>query len=761
MIQQIKKSIYNAIIMVCAGALKPHGIRLVLISLFFICNYTKGQNFSGRILRQNGSPLSEAVVLNVTQLSADYTDENGRFNIHAEYGDSILIHDFYDDMKIEYAKGVHDITFIGTKQFLYYKPLITDNVINEVNGLFLREKYKDCIALCLYYIGNYIQCDAHYKSHPYRDWYKEQGFWGWRKTSTADNYALLCYLGGASAYQQSLTGEWDSGLLFNGIAWSKSCIAIYDDYLKEEKPENYWSAEKMYNYILCGERGITATSFGEHFLSGIKDKWAKQERKWIDKRFERISYVLYKNTLNRETLYSDYPFLRYKISTIGQAYQLKKGKLKFKEFQDFYKKRFNAVIDLIKSSENGDSYNSQVHIALSSLKSVLCNLVIESEALKKLGDGFERFCMEELIKLQDISYYLNGSSRYSLSTDYSLQDIQNRLKETDCAIIHFEAPVASGHFYSMYDLSSRYRNYALVITKNQEQPDIWHRGYISDKKVNDLSSIKERYPNANRFFFVGTPRMSFIDIAGKDSSIVRLHSLSQLIHNEDDCVILNEVTFIGNLNYSKVGNKDVFSDNKGGASKKQYEQLAGPFEELQHIKKLYNNITPITGDSANRGIVASEISRCRGILHISTHGDTSFNPENDIDPEALILKKNILDNSRLILSGYNDSPDSPLTYISGSDVLKLKKIKSSVVFLDACLSGRGAVSVSGSVGISEAFHLVGAKNIICYLEPIEDDIATDFSNIFYKALSNGKTCHEAFFIAKNSINQNIKVVLWE
>ena len=131
------------------------------------------------------------------------------------------------------------------------------------------------------------------------------------------------------------------------------------------------------------------------------------------------------------------------------------------------------------------------------------------------------------------------------------------------------------------------------------------------------------------------------------------------------------------------------------------------------------------------------------------------------DFEDLALKRNIMENSRLALSGYNEAPNSPMSYISGSDVLKIRKIYASTVFLDACLSGHGSVGMSGSVGLAEAFYLIGAKNIICYLESVEDNVATRFSNIFYTELSKGASCHDAFFTAKRKINQNVKVILWE
>ena len=103
--------------------------------------------------------------------------------------------------------------------------------------------------------------------------------------------------------------------------------------------------------------------------------------------------------------------------------------------------------------------------------------------------------------------------------------------------------------------------------------------------------------------------------------------------------------------------------------------------------------------------------------------------------------------------------------MTGSDILKINNCNASIVFLDACLTGTGNVGVTGPIGMAEAFHTIGIPNIICYLESVEDDIATEFSNIFYLELSKGFSCHNAFFTAKNTIKsltgKDLKVVLWE
>ena len=639
---------------------------------------------------------------------------------------------------------------INGQSYRTRNPIINDEVINKINTLYLSEKYRECIDSCKHYLGYEYHLFA-YENHPYRYWNNKKFFF----VNDIESIATILYLGCISAYQYSLK-DFDTHSIFDGIEWARACVAIYDDYLHDEIPNEFSSIEAWANYIQYAERAMFATQCGDHLLAVDRDdSWLKKQGRWFKKKSDKISDALYKNIIGKDSIFSNYPILQYKVYTISSSHILKKGNIK--AFQVVFKKRVEAFKNLIQICHQNNIYNFEIPLALNSLKSMLCTTVIENEFCKKAGGDYERFCMENLIELQDISYSLNGSNRYSQSPSYSLRDIQNCLKETDCAILHFEAPVASGHLYFQYDLSTRYRNYALIITRNQDRPEVWHRGYINDSKVNDLDKIKEEHPNVKRYFYVGTPRMSFIDIAGIDSSIVRLHSLSQLLQEQKKETTDKEITFIGDLNYKKIGEVTSTSNYKGGPV---FNDLIGPAKELMRIKELFTNVRPICGDDAKRNVVANEISRNNGVVHISTHGEL-FSSDYEYKPEDLILKKNIMENSRLILSGYNDAPNSPMSYLSGGDVLKLKKINSSIVFLDACLSGKGAVGASGSVGLAEAFHLIGAKNVICYLESVKDDVATDFSNRFYLELSKGKTCHDAFFIAKKSINQNIKVVLWE
>ena len=723
------------------------------LKFLFIClvwtTILYGASYNGRVLDNKGKPLKHAVVINTANHSADITDEDGTFSINASNGDPLLINHWRgEERSIIFKESMKDIV-LHIVDF-YESRNIEEKDIDLIQKLYLAQRFRDCIAHCMYYVDEFIIEDLLSSKHPYKDWGKSFSWTGY----SAKDVANVLYIGSSACYEYSRLG--DNTFLVWGMLWSQTCAAIYASYLQERTPNKYSSANEMYEYITYGERGETACAYGQHFLKPLDEdgEWVKEQKNWFNTKNKQISALLYIYTKNRDVDYPNYPLLQYKIDMIAIRSE------DIADKREEYFKIKNAVIRYIERS--APNFAAEIFRAIGSLTSFLTQIAataLDEEIRRSFKGDLDRFCMEELIKLQDISYYLNGSSVYSLYPNYSLRDIQNHLKNDECAIMHFEAPVAGGYLYSRYDLGTLYRNYAYVITKNQETPTLWHRGYIDDKKVNDLSKIKAQNPSIKKFYFVGTPRMSFIDIAGKDPSIVRLHSLSQLLQNQNTNFIAQNVTFIGDINYWIVGNAYSGYDNTKGST---YGTLRGPAQELKQIKSLFNdNVSPISGDNATKEKVKNALAHNKGIVHISTHGTTSFDPDKDFAVEDLILNRNVMENSGLILSGYNDNPQSPSSHISGADILSIKRVNSPIVFLDACSSGKGAVGVSGSVGIAEAFHLVGVKNVICYLSDINDDLATRFCNIFYKEISKGVPCHDAFFTAKQSFNENIDVILWE
>ena len=151
---------------------------------------------------------------------------------------------------------------------------ITDKVLNQMATLYLSERYKDCVDSCGAYVG-YRYYYLGDESHPYRDWGKKHGY---KDLNDIEDIAAMTYLGCVSAYQYTLS-TFDASSIVDAIEWARVAAAIYADYLNEKKPDGSWSAEKINNYIVYGERGIVATQCGKHFL------------KIMDERYKTINYI--------------------------------------------------------------------------------------------------------------------------------------------------------------------------------------------------------------------------------------------------------------------------------------------------------------------------------------------------------------------------------------------------------------------------------------------------------------------------------------
>ncbi len=747
----------------------------VLICVLSLIKYVYGQSYSGRIIDEKGEPVYGAIIINMTNPSADITERDGRFSICAEQGDSLLIREpMGNEKKFVCIEKCPEIIikniFISTRL-----PQITNETIDIITRLYYEEKYRDCIAYCNYFIDegdSNFHFKIHSKSNPVLNW--DKMYMNMYTLSTPKNIAKLCYIGALSAHKY--IGTWNVRILLDGRGWAMSCMAISSDLLRNRPPAQNWSANTMYDYIVMGEEGMNASIIYREINDALgKEFKFENTSKWINRKADEIYKVLDKVVSDNTFVFENHPYLQYKMGQISMDYVVKKEI--YRSFIQAYKNHYVNTKKMIFKNDNINHPDN--FFAILGLNRIITKTIINEKYKKKIGKDFVSFCMEEFIKLQDLRIFLHDTSAHSLDTNYTLQDIKKCLKEDDCIILFFDARASDellDVFHKWMGLGSPpvIRDYALVLTSNMFFPEFIEFSYLNksiDEKFKDyIKNVRSKYSGINRFFVVGPPITSFYDIAGNDSSIVRLHSLSQLLHRDGFESVPKDVTFVGDINYELVGDKsysyennsDDFEQLKGKEEREKYEPLPGTRDELKQIKLLFNNaVHPICGDEATKDTVLRKICTTEGVVHISTHGYLNLGSDSDYSLEDIILKNNIMDNCFMILSGYNDNPQSTMSYVSGSDILKLNKINTSIVFLDACLSGQGDVGAAGSIGIADAFHLIGAKNIICYLEPVEDDIATEFSNRFYLELSKGKSCHSAFFAAKNSMDNDLKVVLWE
>ncbi len=138
------------------------------------------------------------------------------------------------------------------------------------------------------------------------------------------------------------------------------------------------------------------------------------------------------------------------------------------------------------------------------------------------------------------------------------------------------------------------------------------------------------------------------------------------------------------------------------------------------------------GDNANVNTFKSEIENSR-IVHIATHSEVS-----EKDPLfSTIFLKSINDNGQ--------QEGQPLYAYELFDT----QLSNDLIMLNSCSSGSGSyLQGSGIVGISRALRFAGAQSLGLNLWIVNDKIASEFAEDFYKNLNKGYSKSEAMRQAK-------------
>jgi CHAT domain-containing protein len=197
---------------------------------------------------------------------------------------------------------------------------------------------------------------------------------------------------------------------------------------------------------------------------------------------------------------------------------------------------------------------------------------------------------------------------------------------------------------------------------------------------------------------------------------------------------------IGNPKYSLKAGAPNLSASRGAANTLyefgHWTDLPGTqteIDELESILKANNGHYKIyNSEQANeREFLSIENPSA---LHIATHG-------------FFLKNSDVLDNCGLVLSGANDLSEKPKNekpsdtdgYILGSDIIKKRFDKCHIAYLSACETSLGFEDgLDVSYGLIAAFNIAGVKNIIATRWGVDDEVAKDFSRIFYTNLFNSK-----------------------
>ena len=147
-----------------------------------------------------------------------------------------------------------------------------------------------------------------------------------------------------------------------------------------------------------------------------------------------------------------------------------------------------------------------------------------------------------------------------------------------------------------------------------------------------------------------------------------------------------------------------------------------PYAEKEVVKtaELFgaNNATTRLGTDATRATFI-QVAPKTSVIHMACHGIIN---EEQPTLSGLVLAK--------------DGKDSG--FMTVKDILNLPPLKSRLIVLSACQTGRGKITGDGVIGLSRAFIAAGTPSVIVSHWNVDDVIAEFQMEVFYKALLAGK-----------------------
>ncbi|MBW7866945.1 MAG: CHAT domain-containing protein [Brumimicrobium sp.] len=176
----------------------------------------------------------------------------------------------------------------------------------------------------------------------------------------------------------------------------------------------------------------------------------------------------------------------------------------------------------------------------------------------------------------------------------------------------------------------------------------------------------------------------------------------------------------------KGGEKNRFSwynpliiENPTYPNPEKYPNLEGTEKEIELISSFIKNdkTTILKGKKATTENVLKNIEG-RDLLYFATHGVADV--------------RNALDSSFIVLADQGEN-----SYLTSRTIQKLDLSKTELVVLSACQTGLGQEHEGGIIGLTRAFQIAGAKNILSTLWSIYDSKTPELMYYFFEEMEKG------------------------
>jgi CHAT domain-containing protein len=303
------------------------------------------------------------------------------------------------------------------------------------------------------------------------------------------------------------------------------------------------------------------------------------------------------------------------------------------------------------------------------------------------------------------------------------------------------SPVTEEHFAELAAQLSR----ALEIEKHERQRKAYKRGLasLSQRQPREAVELYEVIRRLSRLLFpaglsqsllehqiehliiipaLGMQQLPFYLLKPFDDNTQLIDkwsfSLSAGIYDIAKLILRKQVHSSGAI-YYQVDEKDLFVGNPLYKTDGDWHLPSLPGAE-EEVKNLTADLSVsrdqiLLGADATLAAIKAK-SQSAGLLYFATHGIAD--PDDPLDGSGLFL---------------TPSEEDPNGFWTAREI-QSDKFSAMLVVLSACQTGLGQSQDAGVVGLSRAFHLAGAENIIMSLWSVDDEATNSLMQIFMRKI---------------------------
>ena len=431
-----------------------------------------------------------------------------------------------------------------------------------------------------------------------------------------------------------------------------------------------------------------------------------------------------------------------------------------------YQQKVAMLLDQFKTINDAALYRSNASRSLTLTSSELIQDKNLTERLEKLriayltSSGDKRFKIEqEMEKLTSQKHLLDqklNTSRFA-EKSYRIDELQ-RFIESDEWVIHY-TKINSSFYITKLSRSD------LEITQKVFPDSVQHLIEDSITEINqqspDLNKLYQIYQyleldeipieQLNRLTFLPDGELHGIpfDILPTQKPI---HSFSYggVRYLIEDVEIRN-LTSLQDLNFERSTKNNRYDFIGFGVENVDAEGQS--FVPLPHATTEVGNIQSQLGSSYNNRIFTNSeatektfrrYAREAGIIHLATHSTVS--QANPLFSSIYLTKDTTSSSGN---QSYTDHKND--ARIFAYELFNLD-LSSDLIFFNSCSSGSGKyMTGSGIMGMNRALRYAGVKSSVLNLWSVNDELSSEFAQIFYKNIDEGKTLSTALREAKLSI----------